>query len=140
MAAMHVYTIHSSRLLRIYLAGLHLLALVAVLSADLSWLIQLGLAAVALTSSVKTWPRPTVERLRCLESVGLELFQDGGWRGVDLLPQTVVTPFLSVLCLAPLVGGRHRYLTILPDCLDADDYRRLRVCLKRQARQGAGGH
>jgi hypothetical protein len=56
MAGMNVYTIQSSRLLRIYFAGVHLLALAAVLSAALSWQIQLGLAAVVLVSCVKAWP------------------------------------------------------------------------------------
>ena len=61
------------------------------------------------------------------------LLKDGRRQEVRIMPSTVVTPLLTVVhyrlhesaCYCPM-----RYVLILADAVDAEDYRRLRVCLR----------
>jgi toxin CptA len=60
----------------------------------------------------------------------LELQLRGGQTVVvQLCAESLVTPWLTVLSLKPQTG-RWRRLVILPDSLDAESFRQLRVCLK----------
>lgn len=62
---------------------------------------------------------------------GLSCLPRGGeWLQAEVLGDSYVTPWLSVLVLQ-LPGKRFaRHAVILPDMLDADSYRRLRVWLR----------
>ena len=54
----------------------------------------------------------------------------GGWQEGEVLGSTYVTPYLTIMNLR-LSGERlARHVTLLPDSLDGDDFRRLRVWLK----------
>ena len=54
----------------------------------------------------------------------------GGWQECKVLGSTYVTPFLTIMNLR-LSGERMaRHVTLLPDSLDRDEFRRLRVWLK----------
>ncbi len=53
-----------------------------------------------------------------------------GWRDCEVLGSTYVTAFLTVVNLRASGGRRIRSVVILPDCMVADDYRRLRVWLR----------
>jgi toxin CptA len=54
----------------------------------------------------------------------------GGWQECEVLGSTYVSPFLTIINLQ-LSGERMaRHVTLLPDSLDRDDFRRLRVWLK----------
>ena len=64
-----------------------------------------------------------------------------GPREYEVAPGTFVSPFLTVLGLAA-PGGRVRFVLILPDGIDPDSFRRLRVwllcrCNSRAARSGS---
>lgn len=48
----------------------------------------------------------------------------------QLLHDSMVTPFLTVLNLLPQGARLARSVVILPDSLDAESFRQMRVCLK----------
>ena len=54
----------------------------------------------------------------------------GEWQPCEILDSTYVTAFLTVVNLRVAQGRRIRSVVILPDCMAADDYRRLRVWLR----------
>ncbi len=56
--------------------------------------------------------------------------QSGEWRGCAVLDSSYVTAFLTVVNLRATGERRVRSVIILPDCMAADDYRRLRVWLR----------
>jgi toxin CptA len=56
--------------------------------------------------------------------------RSAGWQACDVLGSTYVTPYLTVMNLH-LAGERMaRHVVLLPDSLDRDDFRKLRVWLK----------
>lgn len=52
------------------------------------------------------------------------------WYQAALLGSSYVSPYLTVLNLRPEGGRFARHLVILPDAVNAEDFRRLRVWLK----------
>jgi len=54
----------------------------------------------------------------------------GVWHEAVLLGSSFVAPHLTVLNLKPAGGRLAKHLVILPDAIDAEDFRRLRVWLK----------
>ena len=54
----------------------------------------------------------------------------GGWIECEVLGNTYVMPFLSILNLKQIDGGAIRRCAILPDGIDAEDFRKLRVWLR----------
>jgi toxin CptA len=61
------------------------------------------------------------------------LLKDGRRQEVRIMPSTVVTPLLSVVHYRLLESAWYcpmRYVLILGDAVDAEDYRRLRVHLR----------
>ena len=53
-----------------------------------------------------------------------------GWSEFEVLGTTYVTPYLTVLNLRRPGERRTRHVTLLPDSLHADDFRKLRVWLR----------
>lgn len=98
------------------------LVLLTVISASLArglWLHGLLRAR----SSVVAFEADNRERARVLT-------RDGRWREVDILGSTYVSPELTVLNLRE--GGRSlpRHVVLVPDNVDAERYRALRVILR----------
>ena len=71
--------------------------------------------------------------------VGLEIAEDGRmsfqtrggeWRVCELLGSSYVSPRLTVLNLKPQGGRRVRHVVLVPDNVDAGDFRRLRTWLR----------
>lgn len=58
----------------------------------------------------------------------------GSWHEAVLLGSSFVSPNLTVLNLKPVGGRLAKHLVILPDAVDAEDFRRLRVWLKWRCR------
>ena len=54
----------------------------------------------------------------------------GNWIRCEVLGSTYVTYFLSILNLNEQGGGRTKRVVILPDSIDAEDFRKLRVWLR----------
>ena len=64
--------------------------------------------------------------------------RSGEWIECEVLGSTYVVSFLTVLNLREIEKGSVRHIMILPDSMDAEDFRRLRVWLrwKRGTPQG----
>ncbi len=56
--------------------------------------------------------------------------RSGGETTAFLLPDSFIKPWLTILLFRPDSGGRVRNVIILPDALDAESFRRLRVRLR----------
>ena len=56
--------------------------------------------------------------------------RDGHWRDGQVQGHSCVTAWLTVLALQPAGSRFARGVVLLPDCLAADDYRRLRIQLR----------
>ena len=54
----------------------------------------------------------------------------GEWIQCEVLGSTYVTSFLTILNLKAIDSGRNTRAVILPDSLDAEDFRKLRVWLR----------
>jgi len=54
----------------------------------------------------------------------------GAWREAALLGSSFVAPYLTMLNLKPAGGRLAKHLVILPDAVNVEDFRRLRVWLK----------
>lgn len=64
--------------------------------------------------------------------------RDGTWRDVHMLGTSYVTPLLTVLNMK-LDGFRFtRHLVVMPDMIEADDYRQLRVRLRWKKKPAEG--
>lgn len=134
-----VMRLKPSRLARAVLLLVFLLALAAIGLADPPLPVRLGAALLAAAITLHAW------RVRL--PLELKLYPDGrlewretasSWQAVSLLPRSAVGPWLCLLACRAEGEKRVRNLTILPDSLAADDFRRLRVWLRwRAAVQGA---
>lgn len=132
MSEMLSCTIHVSRRLVTLVLGLHGLAALGVVSADIDWPLQLaGLGLIAGSAILTLRQRPPV-RLRCLADGSLLVAEPtADWQPVELLPGSLVSPMCTVLRLR--VDGHARSVVVLADSLDGEDYRRLRVWLRWRA-------
>lgn len=128
-----VVRIRPSRLQRLVLVGVALLAVTAIALADLP---PAGILAAALFTALVTWlawRRPAVVALRLNGDGNLELRAAGqDWQPASLIPHSSVTPWLCVLAYRS--NGRTQSLALYPDSLHPDDFRHLRVWLRWQAR------
>ena len=116
-----------SRLLPLLHAGVALAALAAVVMTALPapWPFVLSILVAAI--AVLARPRQDLRRLRF----------DREWRGIDdghreealILNGAVVWPGLIVLRFAVAGARRQRVVILLPGCIAADDWRRLRLYL-----------
>lgn len=127
-----------SRRLAGLLAGMHVFA------AAMCWLAPLPQwLAIALMPllAASAWHALRRDSLRTLPNslVAVRLHADGRcafkvrgetWHQAALLGSSFVSPWLTVLNLRPEAGRFARHLVILPDAVNAEDFRRLRVWLK----------
>jgi toxin CptA len=127
--------IGASRRLTYVVAAIHLLAVGAVLLAELSWSSRAPLIlslAMSMGFYLKTWPSRKV-KLRCRADGGLGLRGAEDWDEARLLPDTLVLPWCGILRYQRSGRRRPETCIILPDSLNGDDFRRLRVWLKFRA-------
>lgn len=131
-------TLRPSYLLALLLVVMHALALAS------TWLVPLVLAAkigtaVVLTSSLAlslqqhVWRagKRSVHAIRLNGECDMSLQrQDGVWLEVTLLPSSFISPYLTVLNLSLEGERRARHVVILPDAMDAEQFRQLRVWLR----------
>ena len=128
----------SSRLLAAALTGMHGLCALLVLLMPLGWTLRLVLLIAVAASLTYHWLREVSRRLP--DSVnGLHLAADGtfsvrlhrgDWTPAEVLGTSFVKPWLTVLNLK--LEGRRFMLpaVLLPDALNREDFRRLRVWLR----------
>lgn len=136
-------SLHPSRQLAALLAAAHGLAAAAVLSLSLPWWLMLVLLAAILASAWRGLARLTsshrICRLTLRDDGQLEFLRvDGSGGEARVQPQTTVTAFLCVLLLRAQGRGEALVpLVLLPDALDAEDFRLLRLWLRwRAGREG----
>lgn len=126
------------------LAGMHGFA------AAMVWLVPLPLWLGALLTAFlagSAWHTLRRDGWRTLQRslVGVRLDADcgcefqlraGSWHEAALLGSSFVSPYLTVLNLRPVGGRFAQHLVILPDAVDAEDFRLLRVWLKWRCGKG----
>ena len=131
-------TLQPSRILAAILVFAHGAAMAMVALAGMPLWLEL-IAIAALVASLVFDVRQTA-LLRAPDAViGLEITADdrfsiqtrrGGWIGCEVLGSTYVTSFLTILNLKVIDSGRNTRAVILPDSLNAEDFRKLRVWLR----------
>jgi toxin CptA len=139
-----------SRLLLVVLAIAHLVVLVIVLTMPMSYWITSALTIAVLTSMWHAiWHHALLHGnhgATALKVSGNKLevmLRSGVWFPTQVLGSSYVSPWLTVLNLR--LDGRRlaMHVVLLPDALDHDDFRRLRVWLRwgdvlRHGADGAG--
>lgn len=137
------FEVTPSRILRALLWGLHGLAWLAIglAALPLAWQVM---AAVLVGASLFGWSPPLACRLRT-DPDGVLYYSagtgpDAAWRAYQVDGASHVTPLFCSLILRPQdVGheqgkheqGRPQRVLILPDSMASEDFRRLRVWLRR---------
>lgn len=135
---MSTISLRPSRILAATLVLAHGAAIAMVVLAGMApWLVALAIAALA-ASLVFNVRKSAL--LRAADAViGLEITSDdklgiqtrrGGWTECEVLGSTYVISFLAILNLKKMDSGRITHAVILPDSLDAEDFRKLRVWLR----------
>jgi toxin CptA len=127
--------IGASRRLTYVVAAIHLLAVGAVLLAELSWVYREPIfvaIGISLGMVLKTRARQGL-KLRCQPDGNLDVWTANDWQEASLLPDTLVLPWCGILRYQRSVRRRPETCVILPDSLNGDDFRRLRVWLRFRA-------
>lgn len=132
------FEVAPSRILRALLWGLHGLAWLAIGLAALPWAVQ-GLAAMLVGASLFGLPPLRGYRLRADPDGVLHysagIAPDAPWVACQVDGASHVTPLYCSLILKAQRGGqppgKQGRVLILPDSLSGDDFRRLRVWLRR---------
>lgn len=131
-----VLTLTPSRRLRHARWAMHLLAMPAVLLADLPTWAQAGLLAsiaASLLATVRQRMTPLTMRLETEGTLRIRVGEH--WEAVAVLPDSVVLPWLTVLRYRHGQGPVKSWV-ILADALPADAFRRLRIWLRWRAVMG----
>lgn len=128
-----------SRLLALLLVSAHTLAFFSILV--LAWPWAPGWKAplfLAIAFSLfRSLAADRVTHLRLLDKGALHWAEkDGEWRSAEVLPGTTVFAGLVVLRFSPAGGGSVISLTLLPDSMEAESFRALRVCLRWSTKRG----
>jgi hypothetical protein len=133
-----------SRTLAAAIASAHLAALAAALVALPG--AAAGVAAAGVVLSAIAQVRLALHRVPHAVA-GLELAADGGaavagpagdWSAARLRSVAVPAPWLAVVTLRD-ASGRHRAAVVLPDSLDREAFRRLRIWLRWRSAAGSTG-
>lgn len=132
-----LFKLRPSRCLASLLAIAHIIALAALVPLDApAWLrLTLGLAILysmlhCLLRDAWIFDSPSSTVL-ILENEGTVRFvRNGKTLEGRVLPDSVVLPYLAVLNIAPKDGYLTQSVIVLPDSLDAESFRQLRVQLK----------
>ena len=127
-----------SRMLAAILVMAHCAAIILILLIGIPQWLQTGAIGI-LVASLAFYVRQVALLRSSSAVVAVEIASDdafsvqtrrGDWLGCDVLGSTYVAPLLTVLNLRELENNSVRHVVILPDSLDAEDFRRLRVWLR----------
>ena len=127
-----------SRILVAILVFAHAAAIAMVVLAGLPlWLALVAIAALVASLVYDVWQTALLraqDAVRALEITADDKFSIQTRRGerleCEVLGSTYVTFFLTILNLKALNSGGNKRAVILPDSLDAEDFRKLRVWLR----------
>lgn len=135
---MHMINLRGSWLLAVILALAHGAAIAIVLLVSIPLWVQLFAAAILAVHLVVVVRRQAL-LLTPHSAVAIQISSDnklsvqtrhGEWSEYAVLGNTYVAPYLTVLNLRHIDSRASRRVTILPDSLDAEDFRKLRVWLR----------
>lgn len=137
-------TLRTSYLLALLLVVMHVLALASVWLVPLVLDAKIGTAIVLATTLAfglqqHVWRagKRSVRAIRLTGECEISLQgQDGTWLEAAILPSSFISPYLTVLNLKIEVERRARHVVILPDAMDAEQFRQLRVWLKWRCKAG----
>lgn len=123
-----------------WLAGVHGLAALMLPCAALPLPVMLLLAGAIALSLAWHWPRHVTRTApACVQALRWDAdgscrlqHRDGTQQHLRLYPQAFVQPWLVILQVGES-GHLRRHLVILPDMLERDSFRRLRVRLRMTA-------
>lgn len=127
--------IGASRRLTYLVIAIHLIAGGALWLAELSWLYRVPIfmaIAISLGRYLKAGARQAW-KFRCRPDGNLDVRVADDWEEVRLLPDTLVLPWCGVVRYKRPARPRPETCVILPDSMNGDDFRRLRVWLKYRA-------
>lgn len=140
--------LQESRILGVVLTLAHAAAIGIFWLIELPLAIQLGSTLVVFYGAVVVIRRHAL--LRGKDAViGLEVTQDhamsfetrsGGWQECEVLGTTYVTSWLTILNLRAAGASRNTHVTLLPDSLHPEDFRRLRTWLRWKQERTATPH
>ena len=131
-------SIKPSRRLALVLCAAHAAAASAVLIVDFPIWLKIVLVLIIGASS-GAYLYGTALRRSSGAVVGLEISDDGAlsfqtrcgeWREGRLLGSSFVSPYLTILNIGTEGKFFARHVVIMPDCVNAEDFRRLRVRLR----------
>ncbi len=128
---MHEIVPKPSRLLGLLLLGMAGLALTAIYIAALPAVIQILTGLLVVGLSVWGWQRARVVEVVRVTAGGMLQCQngEGEWQDVEVLGDSLVS--LALIVLRYRHEAQHvRTLVLLPDSVDAESMRRLRVSLR----------
>lgn len=135
---MSTISLRSSRILAATLVLAHGAAIAMVVLAGMApWLEAIAIAALAASLVFNVRQSALLHAADAV--IGLEIASDdkfsiqtrrGGWIECEVLGSTYVTSFLTILNLKRTDSGRITRAVILPDSLDTEDFRKLRVWLR----------
>lgn len=131
-------TLRPSCLLGLLLVAMHALALLSAWQVPLALVAKIGVAALlasslALSLRQHVWRagKRSVRAIRLTGECDLSLQgQDGAWLEAAILPSSFISPYLTVLNLQLEGERRARHVIILPDAMDSEQFRQLRVWLR----------
>ncbi|MCC7484799.1 MAG: hypothetical protein IT529_07380 [Burkholderiales bacterium] len=146
-AAVHRVRVGPSVLLAAMLLLIHAGAALSI------WLVPLAVTAKAvLTGAIfaslawMEWSRAALRGAVAIveletKDAGTLAFREraGRWREAEILGSSYVSPWLTVLNLGAGGARRPRHVVLVPDNVDASEFRRLRAWLRWSAARAAGG-
>lgn len=130
--------LQTSKTLAAILAVAHGIAILLILAVGLPQWLQ-AVAVAALVVSMVYYVRQTALLRSPAAVVAIEIGSDdafsvrirrGDWRACEVLGSTYVASFMTVLNLRDLGTKAVRHAVILPDSMNGEDFRRLRVWLR----------
>lgn len=127
------FVFNPSRWLKWGVLVLHLLAGIAIYLADLNMITRIMAWLVVLTSLYtrqRMNPQQTI-RLNADGTASMRL--NGEWQAARVLPDSLASPWLTIMRIRPTGTRTTHSMVILPDSLEADEFRKLRVWLKWRA-------
>jgi toxin CptA len=131
-------TIKSSRYLAAGLLAVHATAVATIVPLDIPSAAKAVLIALVIASLARSLRRHAYLKARAA-IIGVEIkdretaatrSRDGTWREADVLGTSYVSPFLTVLNLRVRGLRLSRHVVIVPDNIEKEDFRQLRVMLR----------
>lgn len=131
-------SLRPSFILAAILVIVHGAAIAVILMANMPpWLALIAIAALVINLGVSIWRNALTRGGNAVVEIGVASdtalsirTRRGEWLECEVRGDTYVAWFLTVLNLRQIGTGKRLSVAILPDAIDAEDFRRLRVWLR----------